>query len=73
VIQVDVHENYRTFDEPDEITYLTDFPCTLCGEVSQIYLDVNDILICKGCLEDSIKLLNETHLDHLVSRKRCKE
>lgn len=71
MIQVSVHENYRTFDEPDEITFRSNFACTACGELCQSYIDIDNILICKGCLENWIKLLNKKHLEHVV--KKCRE
>ena len=75
MIQVDVHENYRTFDTPGEITYKTNFACTVCGNIHQIYIDIDNILICKGCLEQWIKNLNKIYLDHIikVERERCGE
>jgi hypothetical protein len=75
MIQVDVHENYRTFDVPGEITYKTNFTCTVCGKISPIYIDIDNILICKGCLGTWIKILNETYLQHSVKaeRVRCGE
>ena len=65
MIQVNVHENYRTFDDPDEITYETNFTCTICNELSQNYIDIDNILICKGCLSNGIELLNKKLLDHI--------
>lgn len=70
MIRITVHENYRTFDEPDEITHKTNFSCTVCGKISQSYIDVDNILICKGCLGRWIEKLNNHHLDHLVQRVR---
>ena len=74
MIQVDVHENYRTFDTPGEITYKTNFTCTVCGKIHQIYIDIDNILICKGCLGRWIKILDETYLEHAVKagRKICR-
>ena len=65
MIEIDVFENYRTFDDPDEITYMTDFVCTVCGKQGQNYIDVDNMLICKGCLTKWIDLLNNKHLDHI--------
>lgn len=65
MIQVNVYENYRTFDELDKITFRTNFSCSICGEVHQSYIDLDNILICKGCLNDGIELLNEKHLEHI--------
>ena len=75
MIQVDVHENYRTFDTPGEITYETNFTCSVCGNISQIYIDIDNILICKGCLGRWTKILDETYLEHAVKaeRVRCGE
>ena len=68
MIQVNVHENYRTFGDADEITYETDFTCTICDKLSQNYIDIDNILICKGCLSDWTELLNKKLLDHIKKK-----
>ena len=61
-----VFENYRTFGEIEG--NLTDRKCDVCGKAAEVYIYYDDDgpLICKGCLDDSIKKIDET-FDRLQS------
>lgn len=68
-IEVDVMENYRTFETPD--SYMTELPCSCCGQMSEQYIRIEGwIRVCKGCLSRWDHMLNERFQKHMKEAKR---
>lgn len=73
-IETKIFENFRTFGKDDEITFKTDLPCRACLKVSGNYILLEGwIRICKSCLTDWTKKLEQNYLENVVRAKREEE
>jgi uncharacterized membrane protein len=67
----------RTFyNSRDQDGSVSDVACDCCGKIGAAYIEINNDLICKGCLDDWDKIINKSILKDVmdsVERRRRKE
>jgi len=64
-LEIKVFENFRTF-EKEGVNFKTDLACRNCGKITGNYILIETwIRVCKGCLNEWIKLLNKNWLDQM--------
>lgn len=68
----EIYENYRKFDRKD--SFLTDQLCSYCDKPSELYVVLeNNIFLCKGCLNEFIKNIDNQMITHMKEEVRSKK
>ena len=73
-LEVKIFENFRTHSEDGVVSFKTDLPCRCCLKVSPNYILLEGwIRICKGCLSDWIKNLEDNYTNEYILKAGRKE
>jgi hypothetical protein len=66
-----VFKNYRVFGDPAKpMKFRTENKCTNCGKSSPNYIQLTRNLLCKGCLNEFINMLNEDFQEEIKNSAR---